>query len=348
MIDYASAFIDTISVHHIGNKNNDEPLILSDEQLTIQDVKLKELLMKFFISSFTSEEYYSFTFSNNDFTLNPLYHFAEQIFSGLDTFHSDSIDIAKQLYEVSNHPQIKEGDLFVVHFTDLVLVDEIVNGIGIFKSENRHSFLKLDLNGNNFLLNYEDGINIEKLDKGCIIFNTDKEVGYKIAIVDKSSKSSEAQFWKDGFLQIKPSDDDYHKTKNFMAMAKTFVSKQIPEDLSVSRTDKMEMMNRSIDYFTSRESFDIAEFEDDVLQDKKLIGSFREFEGSYREKRNMGEYNSFDISPLAAKKQAKMYRSVLKLDGNFHIYIHGDMGMIEQGEDKNGRKYYKLYYEKES
>jgi len=38
----------------------------------------------------------------------------------------------------------------------------------------------------------------------------------------------------------------------------------------------------------------------------------------------------------------------LKLDGNFHVYIHGNKDMIERGVDDDGRKYYKLYYEEES
>jgi len=39
---------------------------------------------------------------------------------------------------------------------------------------------------------------------------------------------------------------------------------------------------------------------------------------------------------------------VLKLDKNFHIYIHGDRNLIEQGEEPDGRKFYKIYYEEES
>ena len=48
------------------------------------------------------------------------------------------------------------------------------------------------------------------------------------------------------------------------------------------------------------------------------------------------------------KKQAKIFKSVLKLDNNFHIYIHGKRELIEQGVDPNGRKFYKIYYEEES
>ena len=56
----------------------------------------------------------------------------------------------------------------------------------------------------------------------------------------------------------------------------------------------------------------------------------------------------FDISQQAVKRQARFFKSVLKLDKNFHVYIHGNRELIERGTDENGRKYYKLYYQEES
>ena len=57
---------------------------------------------------------------------------------------------------------------------------------------------------------------------------------------------------------------------------------------------------------------------------------------------------SFVISPAAVKKQARNFKSVLKLDKNFHIYIHGDKDLIEQGfDEKKNMNYYKVYYKQE-
>ncbi|MBK9193468.1 MAG: hypothetical protein IPO17_00460 [Flavobacteriales bacterium] len=58
--------------------------------------------------------------------------------------------------------------------------------------------------------------------------------------------------------------------------------------------------------------------------------------------------DNFEISAHAVKRQARIFKSVLKLDKNFHIYIHGDRNRIEQGVDEQGRKFYKIYYDKES
>ena len=227
---------------------------------------------------------------------------------------------------MSIHPQIKSGDLFVAYFSKINVVDEITDAIGIFKSENRQDFLKVDTASDGFSLHYEDGINIEKLDKGCLIFNTDRDKGYKVCTIDKSNKAGEAQYWKDSFLQLKPCSDDYHYTKEFLNITKNFVTQQLSEEFDVTKAEKIDLLNRSVEYFKSHESFDKNDFEKEVFQDKNMIKSFQNFD----------------------EKQARVFKSVLKLDKNFHIYIHGNRELIEQGVEKDGRKFYKIYFEEES
>ena len=63
----------------------------------------------------------------------------------------------------------------------------------------------------------------------------------------------------------------------------------------------------------------------------------------------MDPIDNFEISVHAVKQQAKVFKSVLKLDKNFHIYIHGNRQLIEKGFDEaTGRNYYKLYFDNES
>lgn len=38
---------------------------------------------------------------------------------------------------------------------------------------------------------------------------------------------------------------------------------------------------------------------------------------------------------------------MIKLDKNFHIYVHAHRDLIEQGVDEKG-KFYKVYYHEES
>ena len=348
MIIYDDVKLQHISIHHIGNKINDEDLILSKSTLEKTEIDVNELLVKYFLSPFTNAEWYNFTFSNDDFELNPLYQFAAQIFKNERSFHPNSVNIAKQLYEVSDHPQIKSGDLFVVYFKNLEIDDDSIAGIGLFKSENKQSFLKLGREQTDFLLDVEEGINTDKLDKGCLILNTEQDNGFKVCIIDKSNKSTEAQFWKEKFLMLRPCQDKYHQTKDFLDIAKNFVTKQLSEEFEVNKTDQIDMLNRSMDYFKTRDSFSKKEFEKEVFQDAEIIKSFRQFDDSYRMDNSIQLDDNFEISEHAVKKQSRVFKSILKLDKNFHIYIHGNKDLIEQGVEKDGRKYYKIYFEKES
>lgn len=348
MIDYTTGVMEKLAAHRVGNKTKDEELQLSKLLLDISDLKVKEMLFKYFLTPFTNPEYYSFTFSNEDFTMNPMFVFASQIFDKIKDFHADSVNIAKYLYEQSVHPNIKSGDLFIAFFSELVIEDEVTDAIGIFKSENKQAFLKLNSRNDDFTIKCDDGINIEKLDKGCLIFNTDKDTGYKVCIVDKSSKSVEAQYWKDTFLQLTPCADNYHKTKEFLHITNKFVNKQLSKDYEISKADQIDLLNRSVEYFKTHDTLDKDEFEKEVFKDRGMIESFRNFDELYRAKYEMELNDSFEISPTALKKQERILRSVLKLDKNFHIYIHGDANLIEQGVERDGRKYYKIYFDKES
>jgi hypothetical protein len=348
MVNFTNAAIEKVAVHNVGNITNEEDLVLSTSLLDIDDSITNALLFKFFTNAFTDAPFNTFTFSNGDFTMNPLYNFAAAIFDNKKTLHKKSIDIAKYLYDLSVHPQIKSGDLFVAYFTDVEIDEAITDAIGIFKSESKQSFLKLNKDEDDFSVQNDTGINVDKLDKGCFIININKDAGYKVCVIDKANKASEAQYWKDDFLKIKPMSDVYHHTKDMMSITKDFVTKQLTEDFVVTKADQIDFLNRSVDYFKTHESFNKNEFEAAIFIDKDVIKSFRNFDESYRTDNGIEFDDHFDISIQAVKKQAKVFKSVLKLDRNFHIYIHGDRELIEQGVDGDGRKFYKLYFEQEA
>jgi hypothetical protein len=75
--------------------------------------------------------------------------------------------------------------------------------------------------------------------------------------------------------------------------------------------------------------------------------SFDSFSAGYQREIGVTFDDKITVSPKAVKKSQKYFKSVLKLDKNFHIYIHGDHSMIERGTEPDGRKYYKVYYEEE-
>jgi hypothetical protein len=346
MINFTNVQLQRIIVHKVGNISLEEEITLSDTELELEDESLVQLLLKYFLTSFSGNEMYKFHHETH-IDLNEIYVYARKMFSPKGNFIEQSENIAKHLYACSAHPKVKSGELYVVCFKNIILDDETADAIGIFKSESKETYLKIDRVKNAFYIDQEQGVNTNKLDKGCLIVNSKKEEGYQVCIIDNLNKSTEAQYWKDDFLSVKPIANEFHQTNQFMSLTKNFVTKQLTEDFEVTKADQIDLLNRSVEYFKTHESFDKKGFEKEVLQDTGIIKSFRSFDESYREENEIEELDNFDISRSAVKKQAKVFKSVLKLDKNFHIYIHGNRELIEQGVEKDGRKFYKIYFDKE-
>jgi hypothetical protein len=350
MISYFQASLSHPTIHKVGNKLLDEHLSLSEHSLKIDDEVLDNLLMNYFLKPFEKvNEMYRFDHPTGDLNLNEVYHFADIIFNDKDTFHENSRQIAKHLYDISNHPKIKSGELYLCYFTGLQIEGELLDAIGIFKSESKEPYLKVIQKSKEFEINYEqEAINIKKLDKGCVIFNTEKEAGYKVAVIDQTN-STEAAYWIDDFLNLKISNNNYTQTNTVLKVYKDFVTNKIDEEFEISKTDKIDLLNRSIKYFKEKEHFDLDEFSNEVLGHEPGIEAFKRFKKTYEDEFETEIGDSFLISDSAVKKQARVFKSVLKLDKNFHIYIHGNKELIEKGYDEEMKmSYYKVYFREEN
>jgi hypothetical protein len=121
----------------------------------------------------------------------------------------------------------------------------------------------------------------------------------------------------------------------------------LPQQFDVSKADQIDLLNKSAKYLKENDNFNFKEFADEVMENPDLIRSFKKYKTAYEQNYEMDIADNFAISQNAVKKQARTLKSVIKLDKNFHIYIHGDRNLIEQGEDKKG-KFYKVYYEEEN
>ena len=347
MLVTSHAELTHLSAHHIGNKTNGDDLAVSKEELEVtDDVRLQ--LQKFFLGSFVSEEVFRFSSTDGDFRKNPLFQMVTDMFESSKVFHLRTIQVARHLYEVSTHPQIKAGDLYVAYFTNVKIDDEETDAIGIFKAESQHSFLQLHRKRDgNFSLDCQSGISMDKLDKGCLIFRTQAGDGFRLSIIDRTGKSHDAQYWKELFLRAEPVHNHFQSTKNVLDIAREFVTDQMGEEFDVSRADQAGYLKKSIDYFKTRDEFNRHEFEKEVFEDPDLIKSYKKFDRDYRSRFNFDDEQVFDISREVVRKQSRVFKSVLKLDKNFHIYIHGDRSLIERGTEKDGRKFYKIYYREE-
>lgn len=344
MIDFNALEIVGISAHQVGDKLKDEALVLSDQSISMPENSTRDHLLSYFLSSFDNSEVYNFSHAS-EIDSNEVYSYVKKIFTNPDSLHQCSIDLARHLFEKSNHPKIEGGEFFICLFKNCILDGKASDAIGLFKSEMKEVFLKFSAERGDFKIEHESGVGIEKLDKGCLIFNLEEEKGYKVCVIDKKSKGM--QHWKTAFLNITPAADNYHSTKRFLSMTKEYVTKKVPDELDLNSADKIDLLNRSVDYFKSNEAFNRGDFEKNVLGDEQLIKSFEEFDETYNTGNKEKPSTNFEISPNALKKQSRNFKKVLKLDKNFHIYIHGDRHLIEQGIESDGKKFYKIYYDNE-
>ena len=278
-IDLTEVVLENLITHHVGNKLREEQVTLSFEE-TVMGEDTKEYLLLYFLSAVKAEEMYSFMHSVK-LEMNEVYTTLRELFANKKKFIKASQDIAKLLYEQSTHPKVQEGELNIAYFSNAWLDGEYMDAIGIFKSESHVPYLKMDAERAKFNIKHDFGFEVKEIDKGCIIFNNNEDGGYKMVILDSASRSVEAQYWKDMFLQVRELSTEFHQTNQFLSIAKDFVTEQIAKEYEVDKTDQIEYLNRSIKFFKENDHFDEKEFTQDVFQDKDLIKSFKKFKNEY-------------------------------------------------------------------
>jgi len=350
MVTFFEAALEHLSIHRIGNKMQEEFYVLSDESFHIDDELLNNLLMQYFLKPFEKvNEVYRFIHSSGNLELNEMFHFCGEIFDNPERFHENSEMMAKFLYDVSSHPKIKSGELYVVSFKNVQIEGEVLDAVGVFKSETKETYLKVFPEKSGFKLEYEqEGINIHKLDKGALIFKTDKSEGYKVLVTDQTNRSTEAVYWKDDFLKLNIRNDSYNQTSTTLGVYKDFITTCVDEEFELTKADKIDLLNKSMKYFKEKESFDLDEFSNEVIVNPDAIASFKAYKSNYEQEFDMEINDSFDISAAAVKTQSRKFKSILKLDKNFHIYIHGDRELIEKGfDDGRSMNFYKVYFKEE-
>ena len=346
MMNFSESGLKALALHKVGNQSAGEGLVISEKLLETGDV-IKPLLLQYFLSPFKSDELYNLTHPS-EISLNEVWHAATAVFSDPGCLLAQSQNLARCLYRHSTHPKILNGEFYVACLENCLLDGEPVAALGLFKSESRETYLKIFPVGDSFEIGCDDGININKLDKGCLIFNTGRDEGYVVAMVDNTNKGNEARYWSDDFLQLRPRSDNYHQTRAVMDLCKKFVTEKLPEDFAVTRIDQADLLNRSMKFLKENESFEMEEFGEQVLGSPEIINSFSEYKSRFAGEHDLDIPENFQISDNAVRRQSRFMKSVIKLDKNFHVYIHGNREMVEKGyDDLKQMNYYKLFFKEE-
>lgn len=345
MLNFYPAQIESVSLHRVGNKNKNEGVFLSAEPYRLND-EISGLLKEYFFKPFREKEENYFRFSNEvDVEFNEVFMAVSEIFAEPSKSHSVSKKIATHLFEQSNHPHIKSGEVYVVHFSDMLLDNNKVDAIGIFKSELKHDFLQFQENGDNLDILIKQGININKLDKGCLVFNEGKEEGYKVLSID--SNRYDAKYWLENFLSLEPLSDDNFKTKNYLKFCQNFA-----KDVVLPAEDKQQevlFMNRAVNHFAKNDAFEESTFLNEVMENPELIPEFKHYKVEKGPKFSIEDVSNFDIANKAVSDARKKIKNVINLDTNVQIkmdFINPESAekFVEKGWDEERQMYYYLVY----
>jgi hypothetical protein len=345
MINLFNAHIESLSIHRVGNKSRNEAIFISEEPYKTND-EITPLLKEFFLKSFREKEENYYQFAHEvDLEYHDMFKLATEVFDNPGSAHEVSKKITKHLFEQSNHPHIKNGEVYVAYLTNLTIDNNVVDAIGVFKSELQADFLQFEEKQSNLEMHLQHGINLNKLDKGCLIFNYKKDEGYKILTVD--SNRYDARYWLEHFLNVDAFQDENFITKKYLKFCQDFA-----KDVVFPAEDKKQevmFMNRSVNYFAKNDEFEETNFLNEVIDNPDLIPEFKSYKVDKGQKYSIEDVTNFPIANAAVSDARKKIKNVINLDTNIQIkldFINPESAekFVEKGWDEEKQMYYYLVY----
>jgi hypothetical protein len=345
MINLFNTHIENLSIHRVGNKSRNEALFLSDNPYGLND-EIMPLLKEYFFKPFREKEENYYQFAHEvDLEYNDMYNFATEVFNNPGEIHNVSKKITKHLFEQSNHPHIKNGEVYVAYLSHVSIDNNVVDAIGIFKSEVQTDFLQFEENGSNLEMILQQGINLNKLDKGCLIFNYKKEEGYKILTVD--SNRYDARYWLEHFLSVDAFQDENFMTKKYLKFCQEFA-----KEVVLPAEDKQQevlFMNRAINHFAKNDEFEETAFLNEVMQNPEFIPEFKNYKVDKGAKYSIEDVSKFPIANAAVTDVRRTLKNTIVLDTNIQIkldFINPESAekFVEKGWDEEKQMYYYLVY----
>lgn len=335
MIDVSESRLVKYVMHHVGDQ-----LVLNDEAFTQPEILLQAAFTQLAFHKIDWDQQYEF-FHETDLGLNEIYTYVNSIFDQEDNFLEQSKNIATHLNSSSGHPGIKNGELFIGLFNNCIMTTGTTKKVlAIVKIEDKEIFLDVKSGEDKVVVNGIDGINVKKANNMALIVDMGADETPLVFI--KTKKKEDVVYWQERFLKIKVADEYYYNTN----LALTEVKKYILKEESFSNPEKLELLNKTLDYFRNEEEFHASNYIDTVFkkadetQKDVIVNTVKPYETV--------------ISESAIIKAEKSFKRKIKLDSNIEIQVnvHNIEQMnelIEVGYDEEtNRKFYKIYFEEEA
>ncbi|KOS67808.1 hypothetical protein AEA09_04045 [Lysinibacillus contaminans] len=334
MLEVSDSKLAQYVVHYVS-----DTLVLGEEAFTRPEIMLEAAFTQLAFNKLDFEQQYEF-FHETDIGLNEMYTYVKSIFDNENSFLEQSKHIATHLHSASGHPNIKSGELFIGLFENCLMSTEMKKVIAIVKIDEKEMFLDVKNEQNKVIVNGIDGINVKKINNMAVI--VDMGADEAPAVFMKTKRKEDVVYWQERFLKVKVADEHYHKTN----LALTECKKYILKEESFTNTEKLGLLNKTLDYFRNEEEFQVNDYIETVFEKTEpaqkdiIVNKVKPYETV--------------ISDSAIAKVEKSYKRKIKLDSNIEIQVNvRDIEqvdeLIEVGYDEaTNRKFYKIYFQEEA
>lgn len=347
MLKTTHSYIEKATLQRVGHKVSQELNYTAEAEIPLNEDEEKSL-KNFFLGSIRSnQELMKFT-HHVSLEYNTVYSDTYKFFNQDISFIEYSKHILNHLYEKSEHPNIKTGEVFTILFQEIQFDEITTEAIGIFKIENKIDYLKFNLIDEEMDFTISKGVKLQKIDKGCLIIKTEESDGYRVISVDNNSY--DANYWKKAFLGIEEVKNDSYQTKHHLQLLSTFSNTLGEEGDSFLQK---EFMSQGVQLFQENELITNDLIEEELLTPFDVLHNYRDFKMQYTKEKNIEFDSHFSVSTPTLKKEKRKIKSQINLDTNIQIKLDISEGdsvkdNIEKGFDKERKMhYYKVYYNEE-
>lgn len=328
------------TIQMVGNKSNGDGIAFASkaEDLSFAEDFIKQLIDNVFKFDVLCEFDYIDSLEHN-----PTCRFVRAIFNDRNELVKQSNNLARHLYDQSIHPNVKNGEFYVIYLNDCVFNGEQVDGLLLIKTEVKDKFLTVSNNNGELYIISNFGISTKHIDKGCLIFNTSND-GYVLSIVDSKNIKNDGLYWTNNFLYAKQRITDFQSTENlaaFCSFAVSQISKQNPDkaiDIAkASRNVSLLLKNDGVKMKTS----DLLKV---LSTDDEISFQISQYRQEYEASRGSLP-DSFTCISKASKRKGIAKSSTIKLGTDFELKILNCSAEIEQGYDEEkGKNFIRLLY----
>jgi hypothetical protein len=187
------------------------------------------------------------------------------------------------------------------------------------------------------------GLPMQKPAFAALIFPGDTE-GYRLFLLEP-----QPTVWSMRLFPFKRKDEDPFHAKEFFRLCTSFSKDVMEKEKQLPRSEQIDFLADSLSYADRHKSVQMEEFKQEVLRDPAIIDAFENYQEKYAGDRNWNPPDRFAVSDQVQNQARKFVRSIIKLDKNFHIYVHGNKERIEKGFDEERKlHYYRLWFDSEA